>query len=214
VEDMKRRLLPLAFAICVIEVMWTSDPAMAKGPSQAVITGPGLADPILLREPDAETIGADLATVLKESGFFVGVWGGDPDRLTHRLAGDLGPRYTITYDMPMSDRRSDTIIQYVYPYAEPKPITYMPAKQAFWGSEETVGTWYVARVGLRETLIGLGLPASAPSPPVAGIDAPTAAVPEQTGSIRTRLLAGAVVFALALATVSIRRHRAERSVPS
>jgi hypothetical protein len=211
---MKRRLLPAAFAICVIAVLWTAVPAMAKGPSQGVITGPGLVGPISLRESGAATIGPDLATVVKESGFFVGVWGGDPDHLTHRPAGDLGPRYAITYDMPMSDRRSDTIIQYVYPYAEPKPITYMPAKQVFWSDSETVGTWYVARVGLRETLIGLGLPASAPSPPVAGIDAPTATVSPQTGSIPTRLLAGAVVFAVALAAISIRRHRVRRPVHS
>jgi hypothetical protein len=209
---MNRRLLPAAFAICVIPVLWTATPAIAKGPSQGVITGPGLAEPILLRERGAGSIGPDLAAVAMESGFFEGVWGGDPDRLRHRPAGELGPRYTITYDVPRSERRSDTIVQYVYPYAEPRPVTHMPAEQPFWGTEETVGAWYVARVGFRATLIGLGLPASAPVPPVTGIDQPPAAAPQRVGSVSTWLPAGAVALAVALAAATIRRHRVGRPV--
>jgi hypothetical protein len=197
-----------ALALAVVAVLWTSLPASAKGPSQGIITGPGLVDPIVLREPGSRGIGPDLSKVAMESGFFEGAWGGDPDHGTGRPVGDLGPRYTITYDMAISDRRSDTIVQYVYPYAEPKPVTHMPAKQPFWGTQETVGGWYVARVGFRETLIGLGLPAAAPSPSAspAGIGMASATVPSQGDPIPSRLWIGAAVLALMLAAVLIRRH--------
>jgi len=210
---MRRGLVPATFATCVIAILCTAVPAMAKEPSQGVITGPGLGAPITLKESGAKSIGPDLASVVEESGFFLGVWGGDPDHLTHRPAGDLGPRYTITYTMPFSERRSDPIVQYVYPYAEPKPVTYMPAKQAFWGDNETVGTWYVARVRFKATLIGVGLPASAPSPPVAGIDTPAAAVP-RAGFDPTPLLIATAMLALVLAAFQMRRHRLGRSVGS
>jgi hypothetical protein len=200
--------------ICVAAALWTPLPAIAKGPSLGVITGPGLAYPIRLREPGARTIGLDLAKVVTQSGFSVGMWGGDRDRLAHRPAGDLGPRYTITYNMTLSDRLTGTIVQYVFPYAEPLPITYMPAKQKYWGGQETVGAWYTARIGLRQTLIGLGLPTSGSSQPAAGSDAGTSAVPSPAGSIGTPFLVATAVLALALVALLMRRHRLRRSVLS
>jgi hypothetical protein len=210
---MRRGLVPATFATCIIVILCTPVPATAKEPSQGVITGPGLVSPITLKESGAKSIGPDLASVVEESGFFLGVWGGDPDHLTHRPTGDLGPRYTITYSMPLSERRSDTIVQYVYPYAEPKPVTYMPAKQAFWGDSETVGTWYVARLRFKETLIGLGLPALAPSQPAAGIDVPSVALPS-AGLDPTPILIATAMLALVLAAIQMRRHRVDRSVRS
>jgi hypothetical protein len=202
---MKRGSVRASFAVSIVAVLLMSLPAMAKGPSQGVITGPGLVDPITLKEPGARTIGPDLASVADESGFFQGVWGGDPDRLTHRPAGDLGPRYTITYGMTMSRRLSGTITQFVFPYAEPLPITYMPAKQRYWGSNETVGGWFVVRVAFKRTLIGLGLPTSSPSPSTVGIDAATATVPPRTG-IPPWLSIALAVPALALAFFLIHRR--------
>ena len=125
--------------ISAAALLWTSVPAMAKGPSQGVITGPGLVDPIVLREPGSATIGADLADVVEGSGFFVGMWGDGRDSLAHRPTGELGPRYTITYDMTLSDRRPHTITQYLYPYADPLPLTHMLAGQPYWRGSETVG---------------------------------------------------------------------------
>jgi hypothetical protein len=124
-----------------------------------------------LREPGSATVGQDLANVVMQSGFFVGIWGG-PDtrgRLAHRPAEDLGPRYTITYTMAVPGRPSSDIIQYVFPYAEPQPITYMPSNQKYWGNAETAGAWFAGSVGLRGTLIRSGLPEAPPSgahPPV------------------------------------------------
>lgn len=195
-------------AACIVATLWTSPPAIAKGgPSQGVITGPGIAHPITLREPGSTTIGPDLAAVVEQSGFFAGVWGGDRDRLAHRPAGDLGPVYTITYSMTLADRRSDKIVQHVFPYAEPLPITHMPARQAYWGSSETVGGWYAARIGLRQTLIDVGLPASGSPRPAAGSVVGTAAVSPPAGSIPTRFMVVTVVLALALAAILLRRRR-------
>jgi hypothetical protein len=192
-------------AIGVVGILWTSPPAVAKGPSQGIITGPGLSEPITLREPGAATIGPDLAKVLEQSRFSLS--GSDGGRLAHRPAGDLGPRYTITYDMTLSDRLSGTIVQYVYPYAEPLPITYMPGRQTYWGTQETVGAWYAARTGLRQTLIDVGLPASASPQPAAGSEAGPSAVSRPAGSILTGLVVATVFLALALVAILMRRNR-------
>jgi hypothetical protein len=210
---MRREPARAILAICAAAAMWTPAPAMAKGgPSQGVISGPGLADPIILREPGSATIGADLADVVKGSGFFVGVWGDVRHRLAHPPAGDLGPRYTITYDMSLSDRRSDTITQYVYPYAEPAPITHIPAKQPYWRASETVGPWFAARIGFRQTLIRLGLPASAPSGSVFGDDAAAGSVTPPAGSFPMWPSFAVGVSVLVIATAVTRRRRVGRSV--
>ena len=205
-----------------VAAIFAAPSAFAKGPSQGVITGPGLGHPITLREPGAATIGPDLANVVEQSGFFVGMWqgSGTRGRLTHRPAGALGPRYTITYTMTLStmtlsNRRSSDIVQYVFPYAEPRPITYMPPNQKYWGSSETVGAWYASHIGFRETLIGLGLPATAPSgiqTPGAGGDAGTGSVTAPKGSLAIPLWIAAALAALTLAAILTRRRRARHSV--
>jgi hypothetical protein len=207
---MKRVVVQImvAFALCVASTLLFALPAMAKGPSQGIITGPGLADPIRLREPGARTIGADLARVVELSGFCVGAWGGDDHgRVAQPPFGYLGPRYTITYAMGLSDRDPDRIVQYVYPFAEPVPITHMPPQQKYWGSNETVGAWYAARIGLRKTLIGLGLPASDASLRSAGRGIATAVIARHEGSIPTGSLATTVVLVLAFAAIVMRRPR-------
>jgi hypothetical protein len=188
---------------------------MAKGPSQGIITGPGLAGPIRLREPGVRTIDVELWRVVRQSGFFAGAWGDDDHhRLVERPVGYLGPRYTITYAMGLSDRDPDRIVQYVYPFAEPLPITYMPAEQTYWGTSETVGAWYAARIGLRKTLIGLGLPAPIAALRSAGTGTATATVAPHEGSIPTGFLAATLAALLAFAAILIGRHRLGRSVRS
>jgi hypothetical protein len=155
-------LLPLMMALIAASIL--APPASAKGPTQAILTGPGIADPILLKEPDSPTIGPVLSDVVMDSGFFYEAWANEGPRghLMHRPTGDLGPRYTITYTMSLDDSRSNDIVQYVYPYARPRPVTSMPPGQAFWGTSETTGGWYSAPLTLRRTLITAGLPPTAP----------------------------------------------------
>ena len=78
-----------------------------------------------------------------------------------RPAGDLGPRYTITYTMP-GPNGDNELRQDVYPYAKPSPVTHTQAGQRYFGSQRTVGGWYVATSTLKDELVAVGLPASPP----------------------------------------------------
>jgi hypothetical protein len=51
----------------------------------------------------------------------------------------------------------------VYPFAIPRGVTYMKPGQPFFRGMQTHGGWYVARPGLRRTLVQAGLPETAPS---------------------------------------------------
>ena len=153
----------VAITIAAIVATALSGAAYAKGPSQAVIEGPGLAHPVRLRDTTSRTIGPYLASMVQGSGFWDRLWCRHcPSRLV-KPAGVLGPRYTVDYTMTLEGQRSSQIVQYVYPYADPRPVTYMPGGQPYWTrGQTTTGGWYVARPRLRQLLIDVGLPASPP----------------------------------------------------
>jgi hypothetical protein len=208
----------LGVVLGLIATAYAAAPALAKGPSQGVITGSLLANPIRLREPGSPTIGPDLARVVTQSGFFAGVWGVNDSHgsLAHRPAGSLGPRYTITYKMAIPERPTSDIVQYVFPYAEPQPITYIPRNQTYWGRSKTVGGWYAAPLGFKRTLIGLGLPAAATGmeSSAAGTDVGGTAEVGARGSPRRALWVTGSLFAvvaLAGAAVLTRNRRPRRA---
>jgi hypothetical protein len=214
-EPMKHRrgrAVVLGAVVAFSAVILAASPAFAKGPSQGVITGPGLAQPITLREPGSATIGPDLANVVTQSGFFVGMWGGTDahGRLTDRPAGNLGPRYTITYTMAFPDRPSSDIVQYVFPYAELRPVTFMPPNQEYWGNAQTEGAWFAGNVGLRKTLIRFGLPTTPPSggkSPSIGSDVTYATNAVSGGSLMILVwIAGAFSAVAFAATLAMRRR--------
>jgi hypothetical protein len=219
----KRRTATVSLGIVVWCVWMTcvAPMASAKGPSQGVITGPSLPNPITLREPGSPSIGPELANVVTQSGFFVGVWGANDSHgsLAHRPAGNLGPRYTITYTMAIPERPTSDIVQYVFPYAEPQPITYIPPNQTYWGRSKTLGGWYAAPLEFRRTLIGLGLPASVltPMPSPTGTDVGDTAEAGAGGSSRLALwitgslLAVVLLAVLPLAAVLTRSRRSRRA---
>jgi hypothetical protein len=138
--------------------------ALAKGASEATITGPGLAGPIQLG-PGEPGSGTMLANIAQSAGFFAAVFGQTPDPIAlDRPEGPLGPKYTITYAMPGPDNQRSELVQEVYPYAEPEPVTYTEPGQRFWTTERTHGGWYVATwEPLKEQLVAAGLPVSAPA---------------------------------------------------
>jgi hypothetical protein len=154
-------MLIIATVIAVGIVL--SGAAFAKGPSQAVIEGPALGHPIQLRDPSSPTIGPRLASLVQRSGFFDRLWCRNCRSRLARPAGALGPRYTVRYTMTMEGEPSSQIVQYVYPYADPRPATFMPGGQRYWvNGQRTTGGWYVARRGLTQLLIGIGLPPTIP----------------------------------------------------
>lgn len=140
-------------------------PALAKGPSEATITGPGLDESGIRLESTTggdPASGTPLGDLTELAGFFPATFGQSPDpMLRHRPNGSLGPRYTVAYGVPGTV--TSTIRQDLYPYARPSPLTYTRPGQPFFGQNTTSGGWYVASPDLRATLVTAGLPASAPS---------------------------------------------------
>ena len=82
--------------------------------------------------------------------------------LSKRPDGELGPRYTIVYVMPGASGGVDEIRQDVYPYATPSLVLYTKPGQPYFGTERTVGGWYVAGPTLKDDLVAVGLHATAP----------------------------------------------------
>ena len=149
---MKRLMLIVAAALVLPAA------AIAKGPSEAVVTGPGLDD-----DGVAIVLTGDDADYTNLSGFFPASFGQSPDpMLASPPEGTLGPKYRVSLTVPGPSGKDDTILQDVYPYAEPSPVTYTPPGQKFFGTERTRGGWYVSTIGLRNVLVHAGLPASSP----------------------------------------------------
>ena len=120
---MKRLLLLLAVAALALPTA-----AFAKGPDEATITGPGLAKAITITGP--EEAGSPLMAFAEAAGFFPAAFGQEPSpMLPDRPKGDLGPRYTIDYNVPGGDGMSWTLEQDLYPYALPYAVTYTKAGQ-------------------------------------------------------------------------------------
>jgi len=152
---MNRLLLIAAAAALVLPAA-----ALAKGPSLAVVTGPGIDDD----EGVVITGLGDDSDLTGLSGFFPAAFGQSPDpMLAAPPKGDLGPKYTVRYTVPGPSGSNATIVQDVYPYAEPDPVTYTPPGQPFFDTERTRGGWYVSSAALRDVLVRAGLPAEAPT---------------------------------------------------
>ena len=198
-----RRLLVLAiFAALAASVATT--PAAAKGPSEASLSGPGLDRSLPVRGDSESGPGTPLGSLAEFSGFFPQVFRRFPDPTTRtRPPGDLGPRYTVAYRVPGPSGVS-TIVQDVYPYAKPQPVTHMRAGQPFWnGTNLTYGGWLVSSAELKEVLVKAGLPESPPSP---GVSFPWAWTGAGAG-----IAAVFVLLVLALRRSGIARFRAVRS---
>jgi hypothetical protein len=163
-----KRLVSVVAAVAVLTALVATS-ALAKGASEAMITGPGLGGGINLAG-EGQAGGGALMQIAEDAGFFPSVFATTPDpMLAKRPAGALGPRYTITYTMPGPNGVTNQLVQELYPYAEPTPVTYMPPGQSYFGTEKTVGGWYVASTTLTDELVSAGLPQSAPATGGSGI---------------------------------------------
>ena len=166
-----RRLLVLA-AVGTLAPLAAAAPVAAKGPSTASLTGPGLGHALPVKGVGEAGIGTPLGSLVLLGGYFPQMFGQSPDPTTRtRPAADLGPRYRVVYRVPGPNSGVSTIVQDVYPYAKPTPVTYMPAGQRFWGSQRTHGGWFVSETGLKAALVAAGLPES---PPASGASFPWA----------------------------------------
>jgi len=189
---MKRTALVLA----VIAATVAAPAALSKGPSEAAVSGPGLDGTITISgfgEPGSPT---PLGTLVDSGGFFPAVFARTPDpMLASSPADTLGPRYTVRYTLPGPTERPATIVQQLYPYATPAPVTYTAPGQPYWKGQRSHGGWYQGSAALKRALVGAGLPAKAP-----GTD--SGWPPTLIGSI-----AAAALLAAALTAGVIRRVR-------
>ena len=144
----------LLFVLCAAALL--APAALAKGPSEASITGPGLSKPITFKGMD------DASKLTEYTGVFHAAFGQSPDpMLTGRPAGRLGQKYTIRYVVPGPNSQTFHLSQDVYPYARAGAVTYMKPGQAIFDSK-TIGGWYPAGSALKDFLIRAGLPGTAP----------------------------------------------------
>lgn len=187
---MKRLLFLLALAAVALPTT-----ALAKGPSEARIDGPGLGEAISITGPEAE--GSPLMDFAQQAGFFPAAFGQEPNpMLTGRPKGNLGPKFGIDYTVPGPEGESFAIEQDLYPYAKPYAVTYMASGQELFDFT-TKGGWYESPL-LKKILVSAGLPAK-----------PAAAGKSSSFFSTGRLggLAGGAALLIAIGSVLVMRRR-------
>ncbi len=149
-----KRLLVLAALVALM----LPTTALAKGPSEATLKGPGLGKTVTFTGSESDP-GSSLMTLADAAGFFPAVFAQEPDpMLPSRPKGDLGPKYTIDYTVPGPDNDTFHIKQDAYPYAKPYGVTYLKPGQKIFDTT-TRGGWFESPT-LKETL---SLPKTAPA---------------------------------------------------
>jgi hypothetical protein len=154
----------IVLALAAAAALALAPAALAKGPTKATLSGPGLASPLTWNSVGDPSGGTSFGTLVEAAGFFPAVFSQVPDPMQdERPAGDLGPRYTLAYVVPGPSGSDARIRQDVYPYAKPSPVTYTAPGQPFFDSSHTRGGWFVAGAALKQTLVEAGLPSTPPS---------------------------------------------------
>ncbi|HEY7277062.1 MAG TPA: hypothetical protein VH594_13920 [Trebonia sp.] len=213
---MRRRFIVLTLlsagtALAVTAAVAT--PALAKGATQANITGPGLTRPLTV-SAQGEALpgeGDTLSSLAEQTGLFTVLFGsgdgtpGEPSALrTPPTAASLGPKYTITYTVPGVTPRpgqaNGQIRQNLYPRAVGGPVIYTPPGQQGFGQPLQASGWLRGTPRLTVTLTRLGVPvgASQPSTPRPAAPVPSAA-PKPAGATAPAWLIATIVSAVAVA---------------
>jgi hypothetical protein len=136
--------------------------ALGKEVNSVTITGPGLDSKITLPGGgEVESTAAGNLAML--SGFFPELFDTAPDpTLVRKPDGPLGPKFQATYEFPNPETGElARIVQDVYPYAKPYPVTYIAAGRVVWTGEDAHGGWYLASADLKTALVKAGLPRTA-----------------------------------------------------
>jgi MYXO-CTERM domain-containing protein len=227
---MLRRLISIsgvAIGVSLAAAVVTAGPALAKGATQAMITGPGLARPIIVADAGEPGQSGKLATLAEQSGLFTVLFGAStigpetivPSPPPHAA---LGPRYALVYTVPgvepQPGERYGRLRQDLYPYATGGPLTYTPPGQHGFTQQLPETGWLRADPALVGTLTQLGLPApSKPAsvrphpadPPGASATHPpqTSAPPDRSGVPTWPIGIAAGLLAAALAAATLWRHR-------
>ncbi|HSK96092.1 MAG TPA: hypothetical protein VK891_05690 [Euzebyales bacterium] len=164
-----RRLLPIV-GLAVLLVALAPTAALAKGPVEVSINGPGGGGDIDIGgDPGSgEPGGGSLLSRLAEhAGLFTVGFGDNVSELREQQPpGDLGPEFRLEWAVPNPEGTTDTIVQRLYPYADAGAVTHTEADQAYMGME-TFGGWYVGGTELSAALTEAGVPEQ---PPATGLN--------------------------------------------
>lgn len=170
---MLRRLITvtaLAAGLSVAAAISLATPALAKGPSQARITGPGLVRAIVVSGNGEPGEQGTLAVLAGQTGLFTALFGPDasvPNQMSASLRtpppkASLGPRYTVIYTVPGVDpqpgEQFGRVRQVLYPYAAGGPVIYTPPGQRGFGQALQAAGWLRGSAQLTHTLTQLGVP--------------------------------------------------------
>jgi hypothetical protein len=174
--------------------------ALAKGPSEASITGPGLAKAIKITGVEAD--GSPIMNLADAAGFFPAAFGQEPSPMSPAPSeSTLGPKYSVNYVVPGGNLDNFRIHQDLYPYAKNGGWTHMPAGQPLFDMDGgTHGGWY-QDARLKGVLVAHGLPKSPPTPTTS--TSSDSAGFFSTGKIGALLL---VLFGIGAAALFTRRH--------
>jgi len=228
-------LTSLAAGAAIAVTVALATPALAKGTTQASITGPGLARPVTTSvAAGSEALpeqGDALASLADQTGLFTVLFGpgiGDvrtpdmPSRLRMPpAAATLGPQYTVTYTVPgitpAPGQARDQIRQYLYPRAAGGPVIYtLPGQQGFGQPLQATG-WLRGTPQLTATLTRLGIPAGASLPSAASspaAQAPAAAPkPNDTTAPAWLIATIASTVAIVIAGTALWLRRRPRPAP-
>jgi hypothetical protein len=227
---MLRRLIAvtaLAAGMSIAAVITLATPALAKGPAQARITGPGLARAVVVSGNGEPGQQGRLASLADQTGLFTVMFGASasasiggpaPARLhAPPPATSLGPRYTLVYTVPgvtpPPGQQFGRVRQDLYPRAPGGPLIYTPPGQQGFGGPLTVTGWLRGSPQLTRTLAQIGIPAAGTRATQQTLR-PAAAHPaaaHQAGAQTTGwiIASAAVIVAAALAGVALwlRRRR-------
>ena len=219
-------LLAAGTALAVTAVAAT--PALAKGATQASITGPGLARPVTVYA-QGEALpgqGDTLSSLAEQTGLFTVLFGADsgtpdgPSPLrTPPAAASLGPKYTATYTVPgvtpEAGHADGQIRQYLYPRAAGGPVIYtLPGQQGFGQPLQAAG-WLRGTPQLTATLTRLGVPAGASLPSAPGSAASAAAAAQKPDDTTAPAwLIATIVSAVAIAIAGTALWLRRRSRPA
>ena len=163
---MLRRLVvltALAAGMSIAAAITLAAPALVKGPSQARITGAGLAHPIVVSGNGEPGQPGMLSTLALQTRLFSVMFGPNvpvPPHLRTPLKASLDPRYTIIYSIfgqfTLPGKQFGQIRQDLYPRAAGGPVVYTPPRQP--GGPLPFFGWFRAGRHLPRTLAKLGVP--------------------------------------------------------
>ena len=225
---MLRRLIAviaLAAGMSIAAALTLATPALAKGPSQARITGPGLAHAIVVSGNGEPGMLSKLATLAGQTSLFTVMFGAGgsvpaPVRLRTALPrASFGPRYTVIYTVPgvtpQPGEQFGRIRQDLYPLAAGGPVIYTPPGQPGFGQQLQVTGWLRASSQLTRTLARLGVPLRPGTHTARQTHLPPGTHPAAAQQAGSRTLAwltasAAAIAAAAAGTALWLRHRQPR----